>query len=76
MPVLYNNQSIILQFDISMLDNIYQPYLRIMYAMTLVSKLWMTILLKYFLIENTIRQMNWIRATETLDVYPVYILLF
>ena len=48
--------------------------LRTMFAMTLVSQICMTILLKYLQIANTIRQMNLIRATETPNVYPVYLL--
>ena len=43
MPVLYNNQTIKLPFDISKLDNLYQPYRYaeyiVMFAMTLVSQI-------------------------------------
>ena len=64
-------------FDISKLNNLYQPYRYTEYNVchdTFVSQIWMTILVKYFLIANTTRQMNLIRETETPYVYPVYIL--
>ena len=76
MPVLYNNQTIQLPFDISKLDNLYQPYRYTEYNVcddTCESDL-NDHFAQIFPDLNTIRQMNLIRATETLNVYPVNLL--